>query len=289
MRYFLSKCGLVLAVLFLMAIVSIPYSAPSLGKSAKEKQIEKNRNTRDNLYDIIRSQNQNAQEISSVIASLDENIETLENEIQSIKDQFEQANNERDRLEQVKNSLEDKLTSYHSKLVKRCRSIYMQGELTYLDMIFQATSFGDAIDRLYFVQTIVERDQSLVKSANDSQQEIDEKLSQIDVQIVEIERIKQVLETQQAELETARGDKQQVIEAINNDKALYEAQIQNLEEENKKCQQEIRDIANSASKWNKKWTGSFKPPCNGTITSRYGVRKHPILGVKKTHGYQHQL
>ena len=270
-------------ILLILATSSLLLSSPSWGKSAKEKKIEQNRTTRDKKYDLIRELNQDEQLAKTILATLDAKIQALENEIHSIKEQFDQANFEKERLEGEKTNLEDELANFKSNLKQRIRGIYMQGELTYLDLVFQATSFGDAIDRLYFVQTIVERDKSLVRDASLSQEALAGKISQIDGQITEIDRIKQALESQQVEIEATRGEKQLTIAAINNDQVLFERQIKILEEVNKKIMQEIRDEAKSASKWNKEWTDNFDEPCKGSITSGYGMRKHPILGVKKMH------
>lgn len=277
-----SKTLIVLCVCCLVAI-SVIYSQPSLGKSAKEKKIDQNRTKRDKLYDLIRDLNQDEEQLATITATLDGKIEGLEGEILSIKTQYEQANTEQLRLEEDKAKLEDDLQDYKANLRKRTRAIYMQGDLTYLDLVFQATSFGDAIDRLYFIQTIVERDKTMVEHARDAREDLDVKIVQIATQKTEINRIQEILEIQQGELEETRGDKQLLIEAINNDKALFEKQIKSIEEENVKFMKEIREYANSKAKWNKKWDGNFARPASGSITSGYGMRRHPILGVRKMH------
>lgn len=277
-----SKTLIVLCVCFLVA-VSVIYSPPSLGKSAKEKKIDQNRTKRDKLYDLIRDLNQDEEQLATITATLDGKIERLEEEILSIKTQYEQANTEQLQFEEDQAKLEDDLQDYKANLRKRTRAIYMQGDLTYLDLVFQATSFGDAIDRLYFIQTIVERDKAMVEHARDAREDLDVKIVQIATQKTEINRIQEILELQQGELEETRGDKQLLIEAINNDKALFEKQIKSIEEENVKFMKEIREYAKSAAKWNKKWDGNFAKPCKGSITSGYGMRKHPILGVRKMH------
>ncbi len=159
----------------------------------------------------------------------------------------------------------------------------MQGELGYLDLLFQAASFGDAVDRLYFVQAIVEQDQLIGTRMQQTKDELNGKVQQLARQIEEIDTIRAGLEERRAQLEKARDGKQLSLDAINNDEQLYLMQIQELEEENKAIAAMLREMQRKKSGWDQEWKGIFGKPCSGTITSGYGMRKHPILKRQRMH------
>lgn len=276
-----------IVVLLCLAIgllaLAVPCSSPAYGQSAK-KQMERNRQKRDKLYDRIKSLGAQQQSLLEGLEVVDSRMDQKAGEVKSIQQQFEAANEKYQTLTREKSELEADLVSRKDGLAKRVRAIYMQGDLSYIDVLFQAASFNELVDRMFFVQAILEQDQRMVSSAKTTRQELSSKLAAIENQILAIESISQRLKAELGALESIKGEKQLDMEAIEKDKALALRQIQELEAENNRLKDELRNLSRSASGYKgKPWSGSFNKPCPGEITSGFGRRKHPIFGVTRMH------
>jgi murein DD-endopeptidase MepM/ murein hydrolase activator NlpD len=249
-----------------------------------EQRMKENKQQHTKLWEKIKQLDQEKGQLADVVASIDCLIEDREQEIAGIEEQLNTATERHEQLLREQEELRDKLEQHKNDLRKRARAIYMQSDMTYLELIFKSSDFADLMDRMYFVQRVIKRDGELVSDTEQMQVELAEKKKAIEAQITDIDTIKQQLEVQLSELEDRRGEKELVIKAINDDRDLTLRRIKELEDENKRIMAQIRAMQNSAGAYKgKPWTSSFVKPCAGEITSGFGSRKHPIYGVKKMH------
>jgi len=252
--------------------------------AAGEQRMKENKQQHTKLWEKIKQLDQETGQLADVVASIDSLIEDREQEIAGIEEQLNTATERHELLLREQEELSGKLERHKNDLRNRARTIYMQSDLTYLELIFKSSNFTDLVDRMYFIQRVIKRDGELVSDTEQMQVELADKQKAIEVQISDIDTIKQQLEVQLSELEDRRGEKELVLKAINDDRNLTLRRIKELEEENKRIKAQILAMQNSANSYKgKAWTGSFKQPCPGEITSGFGVRKHPIYGVKKMH------
>jgi murein DD-endopeptidase MepM/ murein hydrolase activator NlpD len=279
------RLSLVLAIVAVAALAAVLTGpGPSFGQSSSmQQEMNQNKQRRDKLYEKIRELKGEKKPLTDELGLIDDRIEGYKSEISSIEEQLAQIQSERERLEREKSNISRKYSDHKKTTRDRARQIYIQGELGYMDLLFQATSFGDAVDRLYFVQAIVEQDQLLSSRIKQTKEELNSKVEQLARQIEEIDTIRASLDERRQELESARSGKQLALDAINNDEQLYLKQIRELEQLNKDIAARLREMQRNKTGWDKKWSGSFKQPCPGTITSGFGMRKHPILKRQKMH------
>jgi murein DD-endopeptidase MepM/ murein hydrolase activator NlpD len=276
----------ILALGMLFAGLSLPAANQARAKSARwtKNQMQRNRATRDKLFDRIKQLGKNEKLLSTVLNGIDDQIEQKDGEVRKIQRQLDEASKNQVQMEGQQQQLEGQLQSAQESLGERARALYMQNDLTYIDVLFQSVNVSDFIDRMIYLQAIHRRDKMLIEETRQKRTELEGQLAQISQQIAAIAQIKQSLLHQQDALEQARGDKELDIEAIKADKALAMRQAKELEDENKHIAAQLRAIGRSASGYKgKPWAGSFKKPCAGTITSGYGMRFHPILHVNKMH------
>jgi murein DD-endopeptidase MepM/ murein hydrolase activator NlpD len=278
------KVGKYLAVALLaLGLLSLPLAQPSFGKSSLEKKMEQNRNKRDKIYEKVRDLKKNKAELSSIVAGIDERMDQKQNEIDKIQQQLSSAEKELNTLRTSQGECTDKLYTSREKLKQRARAIYMEGELTYTDLMLQASDINDLLDRLFFIQGVINHDRSIVVEMRQRKEELARQEERVTARVEDIRDIKSVLDAQKKELEDYKGEKQLSMQALNEDEELFQQQIEDLEQENKRISNEIREIARTASGYSGKWTGSFKKPVAGKITSTFGTRVHPIYKTKRMH------
>jgi len=283
MKHTLIRTLLVLLLGLGLLALEAPHSQPAYGQSAKRK-MERNRQKRDMLYDRVKELGAQKQSLLEGMETVDGRMDAKTAEVKAIQAQLNQANTTYEQLTKDKSALEVDLSSRKDKLAQRARAIYMQGELSYIDILFQAADFGELVDRVFFVQAVLDQDKQLVNHAQATQLELKSKISAISNQILAIQGINQRLQAELDALEAIKGEKQLDMEAVEKDANLTLRQIKELEAENKRIRDDLRSLSRSASGYKgKAWSGSFNKPCQGSITSGYGYRRHPIFGVTRMH------
>jgi len=278
----ISQIGITALLALVLLGLSMPLTQPSLGQSAKQR-IQENRREHRQLWQHVKELSEDQQELGKRISILDEQIALKQEEIESIEDQRQSLKAELEGLEDEKQQLEIERVQCTQRLSNRARTVYMQGELGFIDVLLQAASFSDLIDRIFYVEALLAQDEQLINRSQLLGSQISEQLEAMSVRLADIEAICAELEKQEAELAAVRGEKQLSIEAITSDQALLMRRIKELEEENKRIQQEIEAHMRSASRNTGKWSGSFMQPVPGKVGSGFGMRVHPIYKVRKMH------
>jgi murein DD-endopeptidase MepM/ murein hydrolase activator NlpD len=272
---------LMFAGLLLTGMV-LPDSANA--QSARQRQMQRNRETKRELEQKVKQLRSEKKELSEVINSLDQRRADRKQELDSITKQLKGAEKTLSQMKVERKQIEDNLASYRDTLGERMRAMYMQGDMGYLDLLFNANNFNDFVDRVFYVQTICNRDENLITQTQEDQARLAEKIQQINLKIDEISAIREAQRLKLAELNQALSEKNQDLAAINADEALYNRQIKEMEAENKRIAAMIRQSNRSASGYKgAPWTSSFLKPCNGPITSGYGYRTHPIFRSRRMH------
>lgn len=256
----------------------------SYAQSAKlEKEKKANSNKANMLWEKVAELKKDSSEIHDIIEKIDKRVEAKEQQIEGINTQLKQAEDNRAKSENERVALEKKVGEHKHRLSERARTLYMQGELSYLDVMFNVADFGELVDRMFFVQTILEQDQQIVTETRAAQAELEVKVQSIAFQITEIAKIKENLEAERKELQRIAISQKETNQAIESDIDVYVKEIRELEAANKRIMADIKALTASQSYSGKAWKGAFARPCDGNITSPYGMRIHPIYKRKRMH------
>lgn len=203
------------------------------------------------------------------------------------------------------------------RLERRIRDIYINGQISYIDVLFGAHDFGDFLTRMDLLKRVLYHDSDLVMAVLQYRAEI----KNLGVRLEDDKR----LQAEQVRLaERARANKQKkvdeqqaLIDRMENDRDLYNRrydemmaaskQVEKLIQESKyraeaeRLAREQREAERRAraererlareQRKNEDSVETFVPagsaemiyPLQGTITSEFGWRTHPIFGGSKFH------
>lgn len=181
-------------------------------------------------------------------------------------------------------------------LEQRLCAMYKNGAVSYLEVLFSASSFSDFLSRFSFLRLLIESDTELVAQIEETKADL-----QADKDLLAEELILQV--QRHAELETARAqvkeDKAQLkakaaryedLEAeVEAELARLNRGIASMEEEGKKIEAEIKRLLELERVRNGKPPSYFNWPVPGfdrvpyNITSEFGWRIHPIKKIWSFH------
>ncbi len=208
----------------------------------------------------------------------------------------------------------EELNEKHAVLEKRVRDIYINGQISYLDVLFGAKDFGDFLTRMDLLKRVMIRDSELVADVLAYQTEIKEvgKQLEADKQIQE-ELATKAQAAMDVKLEKV-AKQQALIDLMQNDKDVYDRQYDEMmassaeverlihakEEEMRRAAEEARRQAemearaaqsgnvvefgdNGGGYVMQSFGGGMIWPISGPITSEFGWRTHPIFGSQRFH------
>ncbi|MBR6012716.1 MAG: peptidoglycan DD-metalloendopeptidase family protein [Selenomonadaceae bacterium] len=183
------------------------------------------------------------------------------------------------------------LEKKHKVLEKRVRDIYINGQISYIDVLFGAKDFSDFLTRMDLLKRVIMQDSSLVSEVLDYQKEIIEIAKKLEAD-------KKIQEELTAKAELAKNIKlekvakqQALIDRMNNDKEVYDRQYAEMMAasaevakliEQKRYREQVAAIQSQYT-GNISGSGTMIWPVSGEITSPFGWRTHPIFGSQIFH------
>lgn len=217
----------------------------------------------------------------------------------------------------------EELNEKHTVLENRVRDIYINGQISYLDVLFGAQDFGDFLTRMDLLKRVMIRDSELVADVLAYQTEIKEVGKQLEAD----RRIQEELATKAQDAMEVKLEKvakqQALIDLMENDKEVYDRQYDEMmassaevtrlinakQEEMRRAAEEARRQAEmearrqaqqeaAAQSGNvefipeddgsggyvmQSYGGGMIWPLSGPITSEFGWRTHPIFGSQRFH------
>lgn len=295
--------ALILSVILLLGIFPVPVSAASSAEIQKQindlkaqnteiqKQIDAAQRQYDANYSDMESMAAEKIAIDQEMTLLNSKIEITNQEIQAygqlIADTQEELDKAREDLKLLSDAHRD-----------RVRVMEEEGKISYWEVLFQANSFTDLLDRINMIEEI-----------NDSDRR---RMEQMRIAADIVNATQMNLETEKSDLETVReqltADETLLAEKrLQYDEILFELEKKSEEfallvEESELLQDELmKDIAAKEAELKEAKHDEYlrqlalkgdNPPSNATwitpvsgykLTSAFGMRKHPVLKVNRMH------
>jgi murein DD-endopeptidase MepM/ murein hydrolase activator NlpD len=182
----------------------------------------------------------------------------------------------------------ERVNSRDALLKSRLRLMYMNGSVSYMDVLFSATSFSDFLDRFLALQNIVGQDKEILEQNKADKAMITEKKEQKETKLAEINSLTEKEEILKDKLSNQNQQKEVIIASV--DKKAKES-----DEISEEVEKTIVALAAQRAELNKKknaLTNSFKysggkvawpVPDRKAVGDGFGYRIDPIKNVRKLH------
>jgi len=221
-------------------------------------------------------------EIETKIVELNQMIETKEQEIEEVKVELAEAQ----RIAQEQ----------YEAMKVRIRFMYEEGDAYYLELLFSSNNFADMLNKADYIESISEYDRQKLEeyilneqliAACQVELESQEALLQAEKDaLLEEQEAKQELvlaaESDMAVMQQGIDEAELTIEQLDAELAAQTAVIQALEEQIAAEKKRLEELNRPSITYD---GGALLWPCpsSGRVTSVFGWRKHPVLGVNRFH------
>ena len=263
-------------------------------------------NQLDSIQQQVNQQNAIKTDAETVIVSVSEQLRQIEEQLRQAQQQLESIQQQRIAVEnditineKLLAEAQKRLEGREAVFYKRVRDIYINGRLSYLDVVIGSKDFRDFANRLEILKRIIDSDIKLIDEIKKERAEIaarKQALEQSRAKLVELEK---AAAAKQAEIEQKKKEREVVLQKAQNDRAIAMQAIEELNASSAqitsllKARQAERAAARAAaeaaaqqSSSSYSWvqgTGQLGWPVSGEITSPYGYRTHPIWGTTIYH------
>lgn len=294
----IAALALFLALLMLLPMISMIFSSTA-SATVTQAQIDK-------LKDSAAALAQEKKNLNNQLAALADEIDSamdkklvVEQEIAVVEQQI--ANTEEliatyDELivQEAANlaAAEAEEAKYYEEFCLRVRAMEEEGRVSYWQIIFNAASFSDLLDRVMMISEIVEYDNMVMAALEQARIGVEEAKAALETSRAEQVTAKETLDAQKAELDAKVASIDTLLAELQSKKDVYESKMADLNAAAKAMDKEIaekqkeleRQIAQSQIQIN--YGSGYIWPLDGcyTITSFFGPRKHPITGKAGNHG-----
>lgn len=269
---------------------SIKEKEGEIANAKKEKDVLTK--GKSDIEKIKKSLENSKADLSQYVAQLDGQVEEIEANIESLNQQIADKESQ---IEETKEELAAAIVvrdEQYEAMKKRVQSLYEQGDNFYLELILNAKGLGDFLNQIDYIEDLSKYDDRMFKNYSETvdyvtvceaQLEAEEEVLQTAKNTKEeeqktIEALISQKETELASVETEIADKERAIRELEAEIAEQNATISELErlvKEQKQSLMTIRNYDGGAFCW--------PAPSYTKVSSEFGNRNHPVLGVNLFH------
>lgn len=272
-------------ILILILVLSMVWINPGYTRDPSEEDIEKLiQDEKSELEDLKKKIDKQAREISTMgekeskilktLETLDNKKKVRERELQIYRWNVKINKKQMDRLSQKIEVTERQLSRQKATLGKRLRTLYKEGKMFPVKVLFSADGYSDLIQKMKYMETIMSHDSRIFESYQSRWKQFKEqekKLSEAKEKLIQFETA--ALEKKN-EIEKETGNKSEFLRSIKNKKIYF---IQTRKELLKASEnlnhligklEEKKIAGESLSFVDKK--GRLYFPVNGKILNRFG-------------------
>ena len=289
----------------ILALGSFPVSARAASSSeikkhidalkAESAEIQKELDMRKRQYD------ESYNDMAAMVAQkteIDQELTLLSNKIEATNAQItaygQLIADTQDQLEKAQEELRD-LSEQHRE---RIRVMEEKGNLTYWEVIFEANSFMDLLDRLNMVEEINEADRKRIEEMRIASDLVTATQLTLESEKQTLEESRVQLAADEEALEEKRAESDELLRELEKQSEEYERLMAESEILQDELMLEIaaKEKELAAAKYdeylaklalqgeNPPSDATWVTPVSGyTITSPFGMRVHPILGTSRMH------
>ncbi len=239
------RIALILALVLFVGSIP-PYDSQAAKKKTTQEKLDEAEKEKEKLQEGIEDTKDKVADLKGEISDLQKKLNALNKEMEEISDHLEDLYAQIDAKqyqifvsEKNLEKAERKRDEQYAAMKDRIRQIYEAGQVSFLQVIFEAKSFSDILTRMEYIQRVEAYDQQMLD-------EYEENLALIDATKASLETENDKLNALKAEVESEQARVEAIIVETSNYVILYKDQVSEAEklakEYEKKLKQKEEDI-----------------------------------------------
>ena len=259
-----------------------------------------------NIQQQLTNEANKKSEAEKTIGTVYEQLHAIQIELDTATAELKQVQADRIRLDQDITKTEAELKAAQERLqsrekvfYKRVRDIYINGRLSYLDVVVGSKDFSDFANRMEMLKRILQADMELINTIKTEREEIASKKAKLEADRAKVLELEKVAQEKQTIINQKKAERQAVLERAMNDRDTADRAYNELMASSASItamlQQRAAERAAAAAAASQggggggattTWvqgTGQLAAPVNAPITSDFGWRIHPIYGTSRLH------
>lgn len=249
----------------------------------------------DQLADLQRQaeeQQAKTNEASAKVENVSERLRQIQEELRVATAEYKEVKGQLDSVEdkisdntELLQKTEADLKVKNKKLQQRVRDIYINGQISYVDVLFGAKDFADLMTRMDVLKRIIKHDYDLIMKVKEEKATVENTRAQLEKDKAEAEVLVADAQAKKAKVEDKESEQQVLL-----DQAVYDRDTsERMYEEIMAASQEVANMIRRSQMSSAGYSGAPAGaggmiwPISGPITSEFGWRTHPIFGTARFH------
>ena len=258
-----------------------------------------------NIQQQITNEANKKSEAEKTIGTVYEQLHAIQRDLDTATAELKQVQAERIQLDKDITKTEAELKEAQARLqsrekvfYKRVRDIYINGRLSYLDVVVGSKDFSDFANRMEMLKRILQSDMDLINTIKTEREDIASKKAKLEEDRAKVLELEKVAQEKQNLINQKKAERQAVLERAMNDRDTAERAYNELMASSASItamlQQRAAERAAAAAAAASQggggggatWvqgSGQLAAPVVAPITSDFGWRIHPIYGTRRLH------
>lgn len=249
----------------------------------------------DQLADLQRQaeeQQAKTNEASAKVESVSERLRQIQEELRVATAEYKEVKGQLDSVEdkisdntELLQKTEADLKVKNKKLQQRVRDIYINGQISYVDVLFGAKDFADLLTRMDVLKRIIKHDYDLIMKVREEKATVENTRAQLEKDKAEAEVLVADAQAKRAKVEDKESEQQVLLDQAIHDRDTSERMYEEIMAASQEVANMIRRSHMSSAGYSgaPAGAGGMIWPISGPITSEFGWRTHPIFGTARFH------
>lgn len=266
-------------VLALVLLLSLPGMAMA---DDLEEQLADLQRQAERQQEITNEAAAKVESVSERLRGIQEELSAATAAYKEVKSQLDTVEGKIDENTELLEKTEADLKVKNKMLQRRVRDIYINGQISYVDVLFGAKDFSDLMTRMDILKRIIKHDYDLIMKVKQEKEIVVTARAQLEKDRAEAERLVADADEKKAAVEAKEAEQQELL-----DQAIYDRDTSERAYEELMAASE--EVANMIRRSNMSYSGAPAGsggmiwPLSGPVTSEFGWRTHPIFGTARFH------
>ena len=281
---------LIVAMLFSMFASSLTFAAAAEDDTDADSlrdQLSSLEEQKAAVQETIAELTKQADDVQATRDALQKEIDLTKQEIATVEQYIARLQDQIDVKTTELEAAEEALAQKEEEFAQTVRTTYEQGEISYLEVLLNSSSFSDLLSRMEIVTSLMDYNQQVVEEYTAAKEDIEQKRDDLQNTQDEQKDYQENLNYKVDDLAASEAEQAALQESIEAYKAESEAEYDRIASEMQEVSDQIAALSAQAAANGSVPMGDgtliWPTPSCTTNSSAYGWRIHPIYGTRKFH------